>query len=524
MPTQDLFVFFAPGFRNRNYVTQMLHFGQQIRDTHLWNFPILPGAASIYQELASNREWKVVGGPRNIARAVEYLNNAQTRTYSGYVEYGFEQFERRRSMDHICMGRTMFTWDEDKPIRYLDPYDMNFFIDKREWINHYTGERFPEDKVVVNHPIPLGSGGNFVAPIAPVIPSAMLAWLIREHDQAAADGRKIRDITIVLGKELSEQIATAVDTTLNLWAGATPSSNGVPVVFAENTPEGLSASDLVTRLGLANIPENFVREQFAFQYVNEIGANLGLALRHFWNAEEATNRALEEVQEARQQQKGPASYVRTEQRLLNMSGSLRQFGSETRFAFIEEVDTQTRETNAKVLKLYAEGLQIFATVFNATVNGDALLAWLQSEDILPSDLDLITKIDTIKPDSLPVPTGETKIQESDSVTTRKALDDIPDYEEVAMDMNGNIIERRHRIINFSKILQFTRPIEQKEASSFSSALKKARINNCKRFDELYEKLPWQDEDQKLLAQSIYERKDNLTDDDHRKIKALIDVA
>jgi hypothetical protein len=538
MPFPALIV--APGFHSRQYVYEMLRFGRAIRDEHLWQFPLLPAAVYTYQQMASGREFKVSGPESGVARAIEWLNNAQTLTYEGIIERGFEQFEKRRVLDYLCIGRNMFQWSKGNPLRYTDPSDMQFILHEQRWQNMYTGERVPVEDIVLHHPLPIGSSGFFVAPLAPVIPTAMLAWLIREHDKSAVDGRKIRDITIVAGEKLAEQLKNAVADVVASWAGFDPTKNNIPIIHAELIP-GIKMGDMVAKLGISNIPEGLNRSDFQFEYVNETAASLGISLRHFWNSEKATNRALEEVQEARQQQKGPSAFVRTEQRLINASGCLTQFGRNVRMGFIEEVDVQSRESNARILKLYAEGLEKFAAVFGGQVNGDALLGWLQSEDILPPDLDLVTDLGTmVNPDQLPTVTSDGKIVQNGSETrpTRieskeKALEDVPDYDEVTVDSSGKILEKRAKVISFEKILTnklmknelFVESVANAtEPVNFEIALKVAREQNQKKFFTYVIEKSWTGplllEQQEKITEII--NAEELTDQQHRWVKVILD--
>lgn len=530
----------APGIGivNSSMASQMLHFGQQIRDELIWRYPILPGAVVTYIDMASGREWKISGPEIGVPRAIEWMNEAQVRTHDGIIEYGLEPFLRRRALDHLSIGRTLFTWGEGKPLRYLDPYEMSFQLENMNWYYGYSGEYIPQNYVTVNHPIPIGMSGSFISPLYFVIPSAMLSWLIREHDTAAADGRKVRDIILVLSEELAEQITKGIDQSVKLWSGANPAEIGANVIYAE-TQLNMPASDLVTRIGLANIPEGFDRNGFEFAYVNEISAALGIALRHFWNSEKATNRALEEVQESRQQFKGPSSFVRSEQRLYNRSGMLKQFGRRIRHSFIEEVDTQNRKVNAEVLELTSRALGVFAEVFGGNVNGDAFLAWLQQLEVLPADLDLITDMGTVNPDQDPVNEEGEVTQNSDANTVRdgkkkksikskpakaseeKTLADELGYDEISMNSDGQIIERRSRVFTVEKAIALKhadRIVEEMrvEKPDFQAALKKGREALVEKFAAIVEK-HLEDEE----VQYLNSKQGEFSDDDYRRIQLFL---
>lgn len=498
-------IFNAPNFLkgvNHFQVNQMVSYGKDLRDNLVWQYPILPGALMTYQQIASSREIKV-SGPTAIAvsRAIDWLNEAVCYNLDGSIDVGYPTILKRRVMDYLCIGRTAYYLGDDE-LEYIDPAYLRFvFGENPYWLHMYTNKKYRPDELLINHPYPLGSSGWFLSPIVPIIPKAILAWLLDEHDRARADGRKLRDIMIAGSKELADTLAVAMQQSLELWAGADPTKNGTPLAYLETMPPSGKVQDMIGRLGIAEIPEGFDRATFEFGYVNVIAANLGLALRHFWNSEKATNRALEDMQEARQLQKGPNEFIRTEQRLLNAHKfGMRRFGLKTRMGFIEEADVQTKESNATVLKAYSDALISFATVFNGTVNGDAFLAWLQSEDILPPDLELVTDLGTmVNPDQQAVTEGnpaQPLQKPANAITSgKKPVEksvDVLDYGEIAMDLNYNILERRLKVFSLSDAVTYeiqSDPEYQKSleepAMDFYSLLAEARKSNYEKYVEKY---------------------------------------
>lgn len=551
-------LFLAPGRHRLNQMSQfayeMLTLGREVRDQHLWEYPILPGAFNVFKQMVASREWKISGHERSVSRAVDLINSTVTRNYDGTSEYGFEQFLLRQSMDWGCLGRTAFHWEKGKDIQYIDPaYLMPFFDPDRNmnlWDYSISDQRFPASEIVMGHPNPIGAMGHFVAPIFPVLPTAMMSWLVREHNMASADGRKVRDIFIVYSEELAGQMKSAIESAAAVWSGANPSENGVSIVFVENPGEGMKASDYVARIGIANIPDQFDEREFNFLYANEIGNNLGMTLRQFWNIETGTNRALEDVQEHRQVSKGPAYFVRSVQRNLNACGVITQFGNRTRMGFIEEVDSASRETNAKVLKAYSEALKAFAEVFGGTVNGDAFLAWLQSEGILPPDIDLISDIGVMQTQDQGVtPQAEDEIiQESDPnpspaqsekaaekiVLLREAINkkqdeskhaqDVLDYDEISVDLNGRVIERRKKVFSLQRAVEvhldktgfFDRKLASASTPTWNSAISQVYENNLKKFRDLK---GLNDQDEKLKENILSEK--ILTVDHHKAVRGLL---
>ncbi len=506
----------------------MAKFGADLRDNQLWKMPILPGAVQVFQQLASGREWQVVGKLRPTLRAVEWLNNAKTiDETTGLASIGFEDFLKRRSLDFLAVGKVTFGLKRKKgspvpELRYLDPTRLifqrkqavNTEVRPTEKVWSTTYDTYMAKDVNTYYTLPLGVGGAFVSPLAYVMPTANLAWLIREHDSAATDGRRIREIILVGSTELSASIEQAMLTQLALHQGADPTKVGIPIIEFNNI-SGTPVADQITTIGLSKIPENFKREEFLFDYVNQISAALGMSLRHFWNSERTTNRALEEIQEQRQLQKGPSTFVRSEERAVNQSDVLSLFTNgkgRLRFNFIEEVDTSSAKVNAEVLNLTTTALQTVATVFQATLSLEALLSWMQSIRVLPNDLELIAPSGTaggITPDVQTNPNeppmsqdGETQTEGSTpppqndasgvSKSSEKAAYGVPDYDEVAVNSQGNITERRHKIFSIQKLLKQEKesktipPIEINEDDEFDEAVQLEQFNNIKQLKLFFE--------------------------------------
>lgn len=544
MATSPVYAFTVPGGTwGPTAILKMIQFGHEIRDKTLWQYPFLGEAVKTCIEIAATREWRLSGQERNIARTFEWLHNAATYNHDGIVEYGFEQFIKRLYMDNLCIGRQMFTWGIDgDPLRYLDPVYTNFYLQERKWVEHYTHEDFPLERVVVNHPIPFGSDGKFVSPVSLVVPSGMLMWLIREHDKASADGRKIRDIFIVKGEELATQLIESFQDVLAVWSGADPTKNGVNIVSYEDALGNVPASDVIHRIGLANIPENFNREGFTMEYINEISAALGLAQRHFYSGQEnGTNRSLEEVQEARQQLKGPAAFIRTLQRQINQCGALKQFGKNIRFAFVEEVDTQTMLSRANVLKLYSDALSNFVDKLAGYVNIESLVAWLQADNILPADLEIITPAKNAnqgnviqESDQTPTPNkanNEIVRNSDEQPTTEKALPPL-DYDEITIDQDGRVVERREKVFSFHKILEHKIREDLSDAmteeahtpKAFTDLLNESRLRHYEKFINAamgsFEDDNERDEYNRLKALE----KSALTERDYQSIQLLLQKA
>jgi len=489
--------------------TRMLEASQKLRDEQIWAYPILPGAITVFQQLASNREWKISGSPRAASRAVEWLNNAQVLSPTGFLYYGFEGWLKRRALDWIAVGRTACAVrkPEGSPLEYIDPTELRFRrrkpisqvtinpVSDNEQVWRYVidGTDIRVSELFIDHALPVGGRDLFIAPVAAVLPSATLAWLLREFDTASLDGRRIRDIILTSSNSLSDALEEAILEIINVYAGADPSDIGVQVVTL-NGGAGVPVKDMVYRLGLANIPEAFDRKSFTFNYVNEIAAALGLAMRQFYNDESTTNRSLEQVQEQRQQAKGPSAFIRSEQRLINNSGMLKRFGAKTRFGFFEEVDAQSELNSANVLKLTAEALASISAVFGASIDADGYLAWMQSIGVIPAELEIMagavlpaaqpttgqSTSDVASSDASAVPASGETIQSGDTPASQlnpsKWLEDALDYSEVTINQHGEIVERRSKVFTVIKAILTERNNKPtvKEDANFDQNLNQAR--------------------------------------------------
>jgi len=471
-------------------VDSVIENGRRLRDNDLWVYPILPGAVTTYIDLASSRHWTVTGPPRKVSRAVDLLNNAKCYDFtSGITHTGFTDFEQRRVLDYLTIGRTALKLPKDASddLEYLDPAYLRPYRARRSgpvkpndyaW-EYVDGRRFRARDVVFHHPVPIGAS-NFVAPLFSIVPYARLAYLLREHDMAKLDGRKMRDILFVGNAELSNSIETALRKQAAMAQGVDFSEVGIPIVEINN-PSGMDIARQIHRLGLSEIPENFDRADFVNLYVNAIAGCLGLAIRHIWTSEtSSSNRALEEIQEARQQQKGPAMFVRTEQRIMNNRGVFDAVAAPgtLRFAFIEETDNTSELTNARVLYNTALALERIQRIFGASIDLEAYLAWMQSLQLLPNDIRLVNKepervIENSDPK--PFPEGGDRIYNEglafNEARPQKA-EPTPDYGEVTMVLDYNVVDRR--VKPFSVLTLFKKapnPTVSDDAELFASLMK-----------------------------------------------------
>ena len=499
----------------------VLRNGRRVRDIEVWNYPILPGALSVYSEIASTREWFVVGKPNQVSKVLDALHN--TRSYNlrtGHTEYGFEEYLTRRVFDHLILGRTQFTYDESG-LEYLDPTWMTYNRVEEDrpvlptdtvWL-YGDGRQFTAGQVVTMHSRPLGAEGLFQPPISDVLPLARLAWLLQEFDTAALDGRRLRDIMLVNSEVLGNALEDVIKKAIANINGSDPTrNNGVPLIGVE-LPPGMVLRDMIHVMGLANIPDTFNREQFMDIYVNAIAGCIGLSLRHFWNNEKTTNRALEQVQEQRQQQKGPSYFIRREQIAINQSGFMRQFGRNIRMGFIEETDSMYLETKARALNFITSALANVQKVFGASISLDDYLGWVQSEHLLPYSMRLTeTTPETVQTDTM------SNLAEEDDQTASHQSDlksIFPQLHEgeVMVTHNGHLIERHAKRIAFETVLEksvddqfFAEPTEMTPFSDFAVHAKDIIVEtfakSVREGRSLYEAIVTQDDAQHAVYQKI----------------------
>lgn len=472
--------------------------GDKLRNNVLWDLRLVRQAVFAFIELGSTREWTVSGKPGSAAKTLELINSCVTWDLdTGYVEHSFESSLRRWALDYATIGRIAlgtrnFENTSAKPFtfEYIDPTKLFWArkdkkADKRQRLPPVLPEElvwnygwntadpmYKSQEIQLFHPIPVGNGmDQYRSPLMLVYSTAVLAWLIEQHDTAQLDGRKIRDIFIV-DKGLFDPLVQAIAATLALWSGADPSKEGLPIVETSQTlTAGMKLQDRIATLGLSKIPEAFDRAKFEHTFANDIAGALGLALRHFWQDDSNTNRALEEVQESRQQQKGPLAFVRTIERIMNAGQVVRQYSPPSkpcRFGFVEESDTSQLEAKARALGAYAKGLSdLKAALEGIQLKPGILLAQIQSLGWLPQDIaveDMVAEgvdLDKAPPPMEPeagmdtVTQGTTSAPNARDEVTQKAFDperDL-DYGEVTLNSKGVVLANRRPVYSLSKILK-----------------------------------------------------------------------
>jgi hypothetical protein len=399
------------GALSRSTNVKALQFGQRLRDEWLFQFPLLGAAVMAYTHIAVSREWTVVGTPRRAAKAVETLNSTRFMDRNGEIHGGWSAYQFRRVMDYLCLGRNAFL----KPrgggsvLQYVDPVEVRNvgqptqgkdrvirartkYDSQKTW--NYLDTDWRRDELYMSYASPMSGTGYAPVPLLSILPSARMAYLIREHDIAKADGRKIRDIYIVADEQMQQALADAIVANVALYNGASVTEHGIPIVSAGASgmfDTGVNVGNLFGRLGLAEIDDGLDRSEFWLDYAQEIAAILDLPLRVFWNDPRGSNRSLEKVTQERARRQGPAFYILSEERLINNTGIL---GDRVRFQFVEEADMSLIKDRAEVAKVYAEAIEKLKTAM-PKFSGEAIRSWLQQLGVLPRDEDLLDEIATI---------------------------------------------------------------------------------------------------------------------------------
>ena len=467
-----------------------LQLGAKLRDEVFIQYPLLPEAIFIFQQIVSAREWALGGKPDAVFSALDFINNARSKNLqTGLIDYGFEGFLKRRALDYSLVGRTSFAYNDRESgpyLEYLDPTKLKFNQKRKSKANAgyilpirpkekawtYDKRHYSAEDVMVHHPLPIGSD-LFVAPVSWLIPTANLAWLIAEHNAGALDGRKIKDLLLVGSPTLRDSIEQALIKLAQLYDGADVSEVGIPIVEINNM-SGTPIKDLFAMVGLSQMPASLDQEKFMFNYANQISGTVGVTLRHFWNDERNTNRALETVQESRQQQKGPAAFIRSEQRLINNSGFLeRAAGGKVRFGFIEESDLASLKTKAEVLQAYGEAAISFQTLFGNTLTLPSFMSWMKRIGALPLDIELD---DSVEPEEISVDSGAELLEEEELGATGDVavvgMEKHLALGDVIVDRDGFVIGKRIKIFAMPSIASLVSEKMLKEQEERIAALRK----------------------------------------------------
>ncbi len=241
-----------------------------------------------------------------------------------------------------------------------------------------------------------------------------------------SDGRKIRDILLVRGNKLVQAIEQGILQSIALSSGEDASKHGLPVVEIAMGSSELPVEDYFARLGLSEIPREFVRQEFESRYAREISATLGLPIGQFWHDPRGTNRSLEQVTQERSTLKGPSYFIRSLERVINGSTTMGK-SSATRsiIQFQEETDNASMKNNAEALKAYTEAIKNLNEVILANPDDkDRWNGFFERTGLIPPNTTL-PDIVTLEEDTL---------QRTSEEVLEKGM--------IRLDSNGLVIERR----------------------------------------------------------------------------------
>lgn len=443
-----------------------MDFGRNLRDNWLHTYSVLPGAITTFIDVATSREWMVVGRMVTASRAVTRLNNSFMLDSIGIKHRGFENLLARFCMDWLTVGRGMFysqplsenerDWSE---LEYIDPAYTYPVTDKdTTWWKYMPRGRAKTRVMRQEHlffldNIRIGHSGSVVGRVAYLLPMANLDWLMRTHDSMQLDGRKIRDIFVV--KEgMLEALNTAFLQYMALASQEDPSKHGLPVVEVGGLDGAAKIADAVHRIGISEVPREFSREELEGRYVREISATLGLPIGQFWYDPRGTNRSLEQVQQERSTLKGPAFFVRSFCRLINNSPMMGNTpGNRAVLMFEEETDNSSLLQQATAAKTYAEAATAVEALAPGIVQPQEWLEMFHRMRFIPTNTTMPGTVtieeQSLKRDYIPYE-GRLMPHTTMADVVNMELSMNPGWEKeeimqkgyVKMDMNEHIIERR----------------------------------------------------------------------------------
>jgi len=164
-----------------------VRYGEQIRDSLLHKYSILPGAVQTFISVASSRQWHVLGKPRSASRSLEMLQNSFFVDRMGITHPGFEQMVSRMCMDWLAIGRCMFyskpingtkspTWE---PYEYIDPARIDIITkgkSKTQWL-YANPSNNKNRKILQNHMFFMDSVRNESCSFKETIPFIGIFWI-----------------------------------------------------------------------------------------------------------------------------------------------------------------------------------------------------------------------------------------------------------------------------------------------------------------------------------------------------------
>lgn len=478
MFVRSLSAMVAPGYHNRLFnagglgYAEFVHYGQQIRDEWMHEFAILPGAINSYLEVATSREWMVIGPPRLAARAVEKLHRSYYTDRMGIQHHGWDLVFKQMCKDWLTIGRCAFaapigadSVNYRGDIEYLDTARL---FPVKTSVGAYWQYTDPENNsprdflqsdVLFNDCEVSGANGIPMGKVFWLLPIARLEWYMREHMVAKLDGRKIRDIFFVEDDSMVEAVENALTSALALAEGHSFNEYGLPVVSLNRmgiTAGASKVEDAFARMGLSEMPEALDPQALEFRLANEISSVLGLSLRYFWtDSNGSTNRSVEQIGQERQSVQGPSFFVRSIERLINRSTLFFSSPGKVRFKFEDEIDSASRQRAAETFKTRAEGFQILYNLVSPQMmpQVDAVTGattMVEPERMNPDMMDPRSIISFMERDGLlttdvtlpeMVTQEEYALRSVDNTLTSDPLNE----GEVVMDQEGRIIERRRPV-------------------------------------------------------------------------------
>ena len=380
-----------------------------------------------------------------------------------------------------------------------------------EWRDFYYQEKYWSNKqMFFNYYLPYGFSGAVMAPLIPAIPMARLLYLVQQHDMASVDGRKIKDIFMVPDDNVASALTNALQSYEAMLSGSfDPEKHGIPIVAMNKRggfSEGEKVEDAIALLGISKVPDDVDRDTLWDTAAIEFSSLAGMQVTEWWHIKSgANNRSTERVNQERGRTKGPNYYCRQDQRFLNNAGIL----GRAHFAYVEEVDIQAQKDRAEVMLRLSEAVKNLQEAAGMVISPRALIRWLQYLGVFPTDDYLIDEImvlneDPVKPADMvdrPIEEllAEQERRDREQIAEREMEDaelaaekqrllveaqqsqstpqeqeaqrsimrlveeidyarsiqqrPIPEYGEITVDQNGNVLEYRRAVYPVSKMIE-----------------------------------------------------------------------
>lgn len=414
------------GMNYNAYQNHMMN-SRDFRDVWLNFLPILPSAVKAYIEVATHRDWLLIGNKQAVNFAYNLLETSILEDEYGLFYYGFDNILARMAMDYITVGRVtlhapFISKDSDarRVIQYIDPtfltpqkipdegsVSLENSGTQTVWEYHSNTDdtyHFDQKEIVFIDDTRYGRKGLPIPRIMYLVPSATQMYYLKQHDTATLDGTKVKDVIVTADDGMVDAVENALKIAVQNMTYSHGYTNSVPVVAIN--PSGLMGiqnwkiEDMFGRLGVSEVPDGYDREKIVLDFISEVSSVLGLSIRYFWHDWKGGTKSGEQVGQERQSKHGPGFFIKNLTRVINKSGILRRSpSSQVRMAFREESDSNTIERNSRTLNNYAKGFETLVSITGDIISPESIVHFLQKSGVL-GDIGVNGSHITIEEDSL----------------------------------------------------------------------------------------------------------------------------